>query len=128
MCRGLVGGLCLGRGISWTLPTALALALAPDLLQKEDLEGGGEMVDLKKPPMVPVADGEELEDKLCQKGLKGAALSRPPPRPAPPRPAAAPGSACRGGTRGHAREEEGRRRRRRRRLTGGGGGGAGGSQ
>ena len=32
--RGLVGGLCLGRGISWTLPTglALALALAPDLL------------------------------------------------------------------------------------------------
>lgn len=41
------------------------------------------MVDLKKPPMVPVADGEELEDKLCQKGLKGAAPSRPPPRPAP---------------------------------------------
>ena len=34
MRRGLVGALCLGRGISWTLPTglALALALAPDLL------------------------------------------------------------------------------------------------
>ena len=43
------------------------------------------MVDLKKPPMVPVADGEELEDKLCQKGLKGAAPSRPPPAPPPRR-------------------------------------------
>ena len=68
------------------------------------------MVDLKKPPMVPVADAEELEDKLCQKGLKGAtAPARPPPPPAPaPAAAARRGSACRGGgTRGHARRKVG---------------------